>query len=140
MNTTRVDLVGNRNWLFAFSFGTAVIALVLLAIPPALKPGIEFSSGTTTLFKFQAGVDANAVRDVYRELGHPEARIQTKRMKWDTAYRKRHGVKTVYARRMSKVAEERLEHVCRTAFRALWLRDYARIDVRLAKDDEIWFL
>lgn len=70
----------------------------------------------------------------------PEARIQTKRMKWDYDYRKRHGIKTVYARRMSKVAEERLEQVCRTAFRALWLRDYARIDVRLAKDDQIWFL
>jgi D-alanine-D-alanine ligase len=70
----------------------------------------------------------------------PEARIQTKRMKWDLDYRRRHGIKTVYARRMSKVAEERLEHVCRTAFRALWLRDYARIDVRLAKDDQIWFI
>lgn len=70
----------------------------------------------------------------------PEARIETKRMKWDYAYRERHGIKTVYARRMSKVAEERLAHVGRTAFRALWLRDYARIDVRLAKDDQIWFL
>ncbi len=73
----KVDLVGNRNWLFLFSGGTAVIALILLAIPPALKPGIEFSSGTTTLFKFEAGVDPAAVRDVYHSLGHSEARIQT---------------------------------------------------------------
>jgi len=70
----------------------------------------------------------------------PESRIQTKRMKWDLKYRKRHGIKTVYARRMSQVAAERLEHVCRTAFRALWLRDYARIDVRLTAEDQIWFL
>jgi len=36
--------------------------------------------------------------------------------------------------------EERIEAICRTAFRALWLRDYARLDVRLAADGEVWFL
>jgi D-alanine-D-alanine ligase len=70
----------------------------------------------------------------------PEERIQTQRAKWDQGYRQRHGIKTVYARRMSKAATEKLDFVCRTAFRALWLRDYARIDVRLAADDEIWFI
>lgn len=74
------------------------------------------------------------------EASRPEDRISTQRAKWDLAYRERHGIKTVYARRMSKVAIDRLEHVCRTAFRALWLRDYARIDVRLTDDDEIWFI
>jgi D-alanine-D-alanine ligase len=34
----------------------------------------------------------------------------------------------------------RIEHICRTAFRALWLRDYARLDVRLAPDGEVWVL
>lgn len=70
----------------------------------------------------------------------PEARISTRRAKWDTAYRRRHGIKTVYARRMSKVAIEHLAEVCRASFRALWLRDYARIDVRLAPDGEVWFI
>ncbi len=70
----------------------------------------------------------------------PEARISTQRAKWDLGYRKRHGIKTVYARRMSKAASERLAEFCRTAYRALWLRDYARLDVRLTPDGEIWFL
>ncbi|HVK77887.1 MAG TPA: hypothetical protein VM734_31490 [Kofleriaceae bacterium] len=70
----------------------------------------------------------------------PETRISTRRAKWDLAYRKRHGIKTVYARRISKAASARLEEVCRTSFRALWLRDYARLDVRLTPDGEIWFI
>jgi D-alanine-D-alanine ligase len=70
----------------------------------------------------------------------PEDRISTKRAKWDLSYRKRRGIKTVFARRMSKVATERLRHACLASFRALWLRDYARIDVRLTADGEIWFI
>ena len=33
-----------------------------------------------------------------------------------------------------------IEHVCRTAFRVLGLCDYARCDVRLAPDGQVWFL
>ena len=70
----------------------------------------------------------------------PEDRISTKRAKWDLEYRKKRGIKTVFARRMSALATERLTMACKTSFRALWLRDYARIDVRLAADGEIWFI
>ncbi|MBK9031212.1 MAG: ATP-grasp domain-containing protein [Myxococcales bacterium] len=70
----------------------------------------------------------------------PEDRISTQRAKWDMAYRKRHGIKTVFARRMSKVATAQLRKACLTSYRALWLRDYARIDVRLTADGEVWFI
>ena len=70
----------------------------------------------------------------------PEDRIATQSAKWDMAYRKRRGIKNVFARRMSKVAKERLATICYASYRALWLRDYARIDVRLAADDQIWFI
>lgn len=75
-----------------------------------------------------------------RGASRPESRIQTRRAKWDLAYRKRRGIRTVYARRLSATAQARLEEVCRIAFRALWLRDYARIDVRITPDGEVWFL
>src|SRR5688572_27943299 len=72
-----LDLVGSRNWLFLFSGVTAIIALVLLAIPPAFKPGIEFTSGTTSLYRFDETTTAAAVHDVYSGMGHPEARVQS---------------------------------------------------------------
>lgn len=70
----------------------------------------------------------------------PQERFATKTAKWDATYRERRGIKNVFARRLSKRAQERVEQTCRTAYRALWLRDYARLDVRLAKNDEVWFL
>jgi preprotein translocase subunit SecF len=72
-----IDLVGSRNWLFLFSGVTALIAVILLAVPPALKPGIEFTSGTTSLYRFEGSTSASALHTAYSELGHPEARIQS---------------------------------------------------------------
>ncbi|MBS1118582.1 MAG: D-alanine-D-alanine ligase [Deltaproteobacteria bacterium] len=81
------------------------------------------------------------VEMVFEHAGtRPEDRIATSSAKWDMAYRKRRGIKNVFARRMSKVAKERLASACHASYRALWLRDYARLDVRLAHDDEIWFI
>ncbi len=70
----------------------------------------------------------------------PEERIATQSAKWDEEYRARRGIRNVFARPVSKAARERIDGICRTAFRALWLRDYARLDVRLAADGEVWFL
>jgi D-alanine-D-alanine ligase len=69
-----------------------------------------------------------------------EERIATKSAKWDEDYRARKGIRNVFARPIAAATRERIESICRTAFRALWLRDYARLDVRLAADGEVWFL
>ena len=72
-----LDLVGTRKWFFVFSGALVVASLVLLAIPPTLRPGIEFTAGTTTLVRFEREVDQAALRAAYADLGHPEARIQS---------------------------------------------------------------
>ena len=70
----------------------------------------------------------------------PEERIATQFAKWDEGYRDRKGIRNVIARPLSKSVRERIYQTCRTAFRALWLRDYARLDLRLSPDGELWVL
>ncbi len=70
----------------------------------------------------------------------PEERIATQSAKWDEDYRERKGIRNVFARPLAAAVRERIDEVCRRAFRALWLRDYARVDVRVAPDGEVWFL
>lgn len=70
----------------------------------------------------------------------PEERIATKLAKWDEGYRENRGIKSVYARPVSAKARARIEEACRAAYSALWLRDYARFDIRLDDDDEPWLL
>jgi D-alanine-D-alanine ligase len=75
-----------------------------------------------------------------KEKNTPEERFATQSAKWDEAYRRRKGVRNVFARPVSAAAKEKIDSICRTAFHSLWLRDYARIDVRLTDEDEVWVL
>lgn len=75
-----------------------------------------------------------------KEKTEPEERIATRTAKWDEPYRKRKGIRNVFARPVSAAARERIDEICRTAFRALWLRDYARIDLRLTEEGEVWVI
>jgi D-alanine-D-alanine ligase len=78
---------------------------------------------------------------IFEQAGtRPEERIATQYAKWDLGYRKRRGIKNVFARPLPKVAMQRLLDACHFAYRAFWFRDYARIDMRLTKDNEIWFI
>lgn len=75
-----------------------------------------------------------------RKRTRPEERIATKSAKWDVPYRERKGIRNVFARPISRKARERIDETCRVAFRALWLRDYARLDVRLTPENEVWVI
>ena len=74
-----LNLISIRKWLFLVSGGTAIIAIVVLLIPPALRPGIEFTSGTTMHLRFTGGsvVRQDDLRAEFASLGHEEARIQS---------------------------------------------------------------
>jgi D-alanine-D-alanine ligase len=70
----------------------------------------------------------------------PEERIATQLAKWDESYRERKGIRNVLARPLARRVRERILETCRTAYRALWLRDYARLDLRLTSDGRVWLL
>jgi D-alanine-D-alanine ligase len=75
--------------------------------------------------------------------GEPETgehRIATYKAKWDEEYRKKKKIKNVFAKGVSEDLTRRIGEICSTAFHALWLQDYGRVDVRLAHDDEVYVL
>ncbi len=70
------DFVGKRNLYYLISLLVLIPGIVSLLIPPALKPGIEFSSGTSFTARFQNEVKQEDLRSEMAKLGHPEARVQ----------------------------------------------------------------
>ena len=70
----------------------------------------------------------------------PEERIATQNAKWDESYRERKGIRNVFARPLAKAVRDRIDETCRTAYRALWLRDYARLDLRITEDGRVLVL
>ncbi len=69
-----------------------------------------------------------------------EQRIATFKAKWSARYRKSKGIRNVMAKDIPKEVLARLADVAARAYRALGLRDYGRVDVRLAPDNEIYVL
>jgi D-alanine-D-alanine ligase len=75
--------------------------------------------------------------------GEPETsehRIATYKAKWDEEYRKRKKIRNVFAKGLPDELTTKISDICITAFHALWLQDYGRVDLRLAHDDEVYVL
>ncbi|MGK2964688.1 MAG: protein translocase subunit SecD, partial [Tepidiformaceae bacterium] len=73
---TWIDFSGKRWWTLGLSLAIFVAAAVTLAIPPSLKAGIEFTSGSSFTLKFEQPVEQGELRTAMGDLGHPEARVQ----------------------------------------------------------------
>ena len=76
-----MDIVGKRRWFFLISALIILPGLISLMIPPALKPGIDFTSGSALNITFaeaglQEEINEDDIRAVLTGLGHPEALIQ----------------------------------------------------------------
>ncbi|MSQ15486.1 MAG: protein translocase subunit SecF [Dehalococcoidia bacterium] len=71
-----IDFVGKRYWYLIFSAILLVPGLISLMIPPALKPGIEFTSGALISIRFQENVDESHLREKLKDLGYGEVIIQ----------------------------------------------------------------
>ena len=66
--------------------------------------------------------------------------IATYKAKWDEEYRKKKKIRNVFAKGLSEDVQARIAELCATAFHALWLRDYGRVDLRFTHDEEVYVL
>jgi preprotein translocase subunit SecF len=71
-----LNLVSRRNWFYLFSFLVVIPGVFSLMISPRLKPGIEFTSGTTFSFRYAETTNSDQVKKLVSGIGHPEARVQ----------------------------------------------------------------
>lgn len=69
-----------------------------------------------------------------------EHRIATYKAKWDEEYRRRKKIKNVFATDLPEEVTAKITATCTTAFHALGLHDYGRVDLRLTHDAEVYVL
>src|SRR5256885_5824691 len=67
-------------------------------------------------------------------------RIATDRVKWSVKYQKKYGIDSGPARDLPEAQLDGIQHLCKRAFRALELSGYARIDLRLEENGNVWVL
>ena len=69
-----------------------------------------------------------------------EPRIATFKAKWDYDYRERWGIKNTFAGRIPDGMQEKVEDVCKRAYRAIEIKSYARFDIRVNPDGVVYIL
>src|SRR6476619_4732792 len=67
-------------------------------------------------------------------------RIATDRVKWSVKYQKKYGIDSGPGRELPEAVSERIQHICKRAYRALELRGYARIDLRFDDVGNVWVI
>jgi D-alanine-D-alanine ligase len=68
------------------------------------------------------------------------AAIATRKVKWDRAYQKRHGIDTGPAKGLSKAEAETLAKLAKRIYKALHMSGFARLDLRLRGDGKLFLL
>ncbi len=71
-----LDFVSKRYWYIAFSALILIPGIISLLIPPGLKPGIEFTSGSLINIQFQEEVTESQLRTTLRDLSYEDVIIQ----------------------------------------------------------------
>lgn len=119
-----LDLVGKRHWFFLISAILIIPGLISLAIPPRLKAGIEFSSGSTLTLRFEQPIQQADLRQEMASLGHDEAIIQ----------RTGGGDYLVRIREIDRDEKVRLEEGLKGRFGPLITLDFASVSPLVAAD------
>lgn len=101
----------------------------------------EFIAGREIYVGVLGNADAKAlppIEMVFRDEVPDEQRIATFKVKWSSKYRQARGITNRVAKDIPQPVLDELARVAITSYRAAGLRDYGRVDVRLAHDNEVY--
>ncbi len=73
------DFVGKRRWFFLVSAIIIIAGLISLSLPHGLKLGTDFEEGSSFIFRFDAEVSKNDIKEVLNSIGYADAVIQETR-------------------------------------------------------------
>ena len=76
----------------------------------------------------------------FGEFPEDEPRIATYKAKWDYDYREKWGIKNVFAGRLPNGVGEKIGDICKRAYRAIDMTSYARFDIRLTADHDVYII
>lgn len=77
---------------------------------------------------------------VFKEVPPDEPKIATYRAKWDEEYRKRWGLENRFATGLDPAVIRNIERTCKRIYRLLTIDGYARLDLRLTSNNEVYFI
>ena len=77
---------------------------------------------------------------LFSNMPEGEPRIATYKAKWDDAYRKKWGIKSVAAAKISDELQVKMADVCKRAYRAMDMDSYVRFDIRVDAKDEVYII
>lgn len=76
----------------------------------------------------------------FGQMSEEEPRIATYKAKWDNAYRSKWGIRNDFADKLEPELEQRINEVCKRAYRALNIRSYARFDLRVTPAGQVYVI
>ena len=77
---------------------------------------------------------------VFQNLPEDVPNIATAKVKWDEKTQKRFGIDTREAKDLDEALKNRISKLCKRIYRVLSLSGYARIDLRMTEDNQVYVL
>lgn len=74
---------------------------------------------------------------IFGAMPEGQPKFTTSKGNWDDAYRKRRGIQNVFAEPFPNGTDQRIANICKAVYRALRIRGYGRIDLRVTPAGEI---
>jgi D-alanine-D-alanine ligase len=86
-------------------------------------------------------LEAFPIRElVFKEVPPDEPKIATYKAKWDEEYRKRWGLQNQFAEGLDPAIAWNIQQTCKRIYRLLTIDGYARLDLRLTPNNEVYFI